>query len=349
MSPWQFKGRVITGSGRGAGFTKLEWARRQFIDCLGVDPYPGTLNLTIGTDAARSVWGDVRLGAGKIVSPPSRDACDARCFPVRVAGRLPAAIVVPQVSSYDPDQVEIIAAVPLRDELGLRDGDEVEVSAASLSGMRAAVFDVDGTLVNSIEGVRLAAARAAAMFGYEVPIEAVRRALNLGESLWDMIIPEEQRGDRELESILRVETMRHWPQVLSESVSVFPGLGETLYGLRTAGLRLAICTGSRGESFLPLQRAGLMDLFDAVVTARDVARPKPDPEGLLRCLETLGCEAAQTVYVGDSCHDMAAGRAAGMRVIGVLTGAADGALLSLAGADRLIAGHQRLKEVLVPA
>lgn len=347
MAPWRLTGRVVDGLGKGAGFTALAWARRQFIEVAGVDPYPGTLNLRIETDVDKARWALVRAGGADTIVPPAGEGCEARCLPARIGGRLPCAIVVPAVEHYPPDQAEIIAAVPLRQTLGLSAGDEVEITGPDDARVRAVVFDVDGTLVNSVEGIHVAAARAAATFGLDVPFAAVRRALNTGESLWSLILPEERRGDAELHGILRRETLRHWPDVLSESVRVFPGLEDTLRLLRAAGLRLAIVTGSRGESFLPLRRAGLMEFFDPVVTAHDVERPKPDPEGMLRCLEQLGCVPAEAVYVGDSAHDVAAARAAGMRVIGVLTGAADSASLAAAGADRVIAGHQYLGAIVL--
>jgi HAD superfamily hydrolase (TIGR01509 family) len=227
------------------------------------------------------------------------------------------------------------------------DGQGTTTGLTAQMRVRAVVFDVDGTLVNSLEGIHEAASRAAASFGYEVSYGAVRRAMNSGESLWDLVLPEEKRGDAQLIATLRSETMRHWPAVLAGSVRVFSGLEHTLRELQTAGLRLAICTGSRGESFLPLRRAGLMECFDPVITAQDVRRPKPHPEGLQLCLARLGCQPGEAVYVGDSSHDIAAGQAAGMRVVGVLTGAADSAELSAAGADWLIAGHHRLASILL--
>jgi HAD superfamily hydrolase (TIGR01509 family) len=340
---------VVSGLGQGARFTRLDWARRQFIERLGVDPHPGTLNLQIETPASRSTWREIRSGWAEIVAEGGGVECEARCFPARIAGRIPGAIVLPEVASYDPSQLELIAAVSLRDELGLADGDSLEVSSADLSAVAGVVFDVDGTLVNSIEGIQVAASRSAAMYGVDVPLDLVRRAMDGGGSLWDLVLPEELRQDQEIVSILRMETMRHWSTVLAQSVQPLPGLADTLESLRMAGLRLAIFTGSRGESFLPLQRAGLMDYFDPVVTALHVRQPKPAPDGLLQCVERMGCPAGQLVYVGDSRHDMQAARAAGMRAVGVLTGAADGAMLSLAGAERLVPDHRRLPDILRPA
>ncbi len=349
MTAWQLTGRVVSGLGRGARFTSLEWARRAFIERLGLDPHPGTLNLKLDPESARGLWASQCRTHGEVLAPPSGEFCAARCLSVRIGGWIPGAIVSPLVPGYDPTQVELIAAVPLRQRLGLQDGDAIGISAMTdLSGVRAIVFDVDGTLVNSIEGIQIAAERAAAIFGYQVPIDTVRTALDQGESLWDMVVPPEARTDLELVQILGRETMRHWASVLDEYVRPFAGLGTTLAQLRDIGVRLAIVTGSRGESFLPLRRARLLDFFDPVITARHVARPKPAPDGLLRCLAEMGCEPSDAAYVGDSCDDMRAGKAAGMHTIGVLTGAADGAKLSMAGADRLAASHQSLPRLLHP-
>lgn len=346
MTAWRFDGRVETGLGRGAGFTRLGWVREQLLGRFGLDIHPGTFNLRVDGDAA-TAWTAALAAGGSLLEPPDEAACTATCLPTRIADRVPAVIVVPHVAGYPADQVEIVAPLDLRRELGVADGDRVAVADARLPRLEAVVFDVDGTLVNSIDGMWVAASRAAALYGYEVPRDAVRHALNTGQSLWHQIIPEADRHDAELPGVLRMQTLRHWPEVLAESVDVFPDLAELLSALRAAGLRLAIYTGSRGESFLPLARAGLMELFDVVLTAADVSRPKPDPEGLFTCLGRLGCRAGRAAYVGDSLHDVAAGRAAGMRTVGVLTGAATSGGLAAAGADRIARDGAGLRRVLL--
>lgn len=346
MATWNLRGRVISGLGRGAHFTQLGWACRAFRTRLGIEPYPGTLNLWLDARAL-AVWQAVRTQPEMTIAPPPDQGCAAHCFAVRIAGRLPAAIVLPDVAGYPPHQVEMVAAVPLRAELELRDGDEMVLSGGTRPPVRAAIFDVDGTLVDSIEGMRLAAAKAAARYGYTVSSEMVCRALNFGESLWELVIPQKARTDPELLQVLRRETRRHWPEVLESAVAPFPGLEATLRALREAGIQLAIYTGSRGESFLPLQRAGLLEWFNPILTAADVAYPKPHPEGLQRILAQLGLRPEEAAYIGDTRHDILAGRAAGTRTIGVLTGAADSALLSRAGADRLVADHCQLPDLLL--
>jgi len=117
-------GHVVRGQGEGASFTGLTWARAAFIAQLGIDPYPGTLNLRPEDVAA---WAALRAMPGTIIKAPDAKFCDARAWRVRVAGRIEAAIVVPEVPGYPDNKIEIIAAVSLRDALSLADGDRLEL------------------------------------------------------------------------------------------------------------------------------------------------------------------------------------------------------------------------------
>ncbi|MEZ5564843.1 MAG: HAD-IA family hydrolase [Gammaproteobacteria bacterium] len=338
-------GSVRTGAGQGASFTALPWADRQFRELLGIAPFPGTLNLQ-ASGAALEHWQMLRKQPGLRIAPGTPDACAAICYPVRVSAGsgkpITAAVVVPDVAAYPPDQMEILAAVPLRQALSVANDDLVVLESVPALGQRAVLFDVDGTLVNSIDGYRLAAERAVQPFGWTVPADAVRRSLNFGESFWDLVIPSRSRGDKSLAARLRRDTMAHWPAILEESVQVYPSLADVLTTLRAAGFRLGICTASQGESFLPLERAGLLGHFDAIVTALDVQRRKPDPEGLLLCMERMGVTANNAVYVGDSVADVEASHAAGVCAIAVLTGAGTSDLLSSAGAHRILADLNQL-------
>ncbi|MEO7386561.1 MAG: HAD-IA family hydrolase [Gammaproteobacteria bacterium] len=343
-------GHVEAGLGRGAGFTALPWVALQFLGTLGIEPFPGTLNLRLAP-AAVAGWRALTAGPGLRLRPEIPGDCAARCYPVRasVRGRGPvtAAIVLPEVPGYAPDLVELVAAVSLREVLGITNGDLVTLDTVPARDRRAVLFDVDGTLVNSIDGYRIAAERAVQPYGWSVSPEALSRALNFGEPFWDLVIPPEARGEEGLIAQLRRDTMAHWPAVLEESVLVYPGIGPTLAALKAGGVRLGICTASQGESFRPLERAGLLDYFEVIVTASDVARRKPDPEGLLLCMERMGTSAHEAIYVGDTVSDVRASHAAGLYAIGVLTGAGTSSLLSGAGAHRILPDLTHLPAVLL--
>jgi len=124
-----FSGRVATGLGIAVSFTSAPWARTGFISLVGIDPHPGTLNLKIVDDQSCDAWAALRAWPGRHLPAPDSDACDARLYSVTLAGKIPGAIVLPEVLGYPADQVEIIAAVHLRDALGLADGDSVTITA----------------------------------------------------------------------------------------------------------------------------------------------------------------------------------------------------------------------------
>lgn len=118
-------GRLSTGIGQGRHFTRLDWARSQFIDRLGIDPYPGTVNLTLVDADALAAWAALKATPGVRIDNPNDGPfdCDARCYPVTIAGRIDAAIVLPEIDGYSPHAIEMIAAVGVRDALGISDGD----------------------------------------------------------------------------------------------------------------------------------------------------------------------------------------------------------------------------------
>jgi CTP-dependent riboflavin kinase len=122
-------GRVATGRGEGSHFTQLDWARQQFLDKLGIDPFPGTVNLIVDDSESMEVWNRLKGTPGVRIANPNRGPrdCDGRCYPVSVAGKIDAAIVLPEVTGYSPAKIEIIAAVRVRDALDVDDGDSVRL------------------------------------------------------------------------------------------------------------------------------------------------------------------------------------------------------------------------------
>ncbi len=123
-------GVLASGLGEGASFTRLDWARAAFVARLGIDPHPGTVNIALVDAAECATWARLRARPGIAIPPPDPAWCAARCFAVTIAGRIPGAVVLPEVSSYPADKVEVIAAVGVRDALGLRDGDPVVLEFA---------------------------------------------------------------------------------------------------------------------------------------------------------------------------------------------------------------------------
>lgn len=105
-------------------------------------------------------------------------------------------------------------------------------------------------------------------------------------------------------------------------------LGRVLQDLRDRGLRIGLATNdTEAPARAHLTEAGILDLFDFIAGCDSGHGAKPEPGMLLAFARELDLPVGRVVMVGDSRHDLLAGRAAGMRVVGVLTGIADRAEL----------------------
>jgi CTP-dependent riboflavin kinase len=129
MSGEKIVGRLATGRGRGTHFTRLEWACQQFLDKLGIDPFPGTMNLIVDGAESMKVWERLKETPGISIDNPNDgpNDCDARCYPISINAQIEAAIVLPDVANYSPTKVEIIAVNGVRAALDLHDGDSLSL------------------------------------------------------------------------------------------------------------------------------------------------------------------------------------------------------------------------------
>jgi len=118
------KGRVFSGEGIGSLFVNLPWAKRQFKEKLGFNPYLGTLNLQL---TSRMEAENLRKAEG-IKIEPQEGFHGGRCFKALVMEKVWGAVVMPDVQGYPRDLLEILAPVNLRKALKLKDGMEVEVT-----------------------------------------------------------------------------------------------------------------------------------------------------------------------------------------------------------------------------
>jgi HAD superfamily hydrolase (TIGR01509 family) len=105
------------------------------------------------------------------------------------------------------------------------------------------------------------------------------------------------------------------------SYDYVPGALEFMKEMKSAGVRTAIVTSSHNVKMANAYRAHpeLLELVDAILTSNDFTRSKPDPECFLKGMEVLGGKPEETIIFEDSLHGIAAGRAAGAKVIGLTT------------------------------
>lgn len=194
----------------------------------------------------------------------------------------------------------------------------------------ALVFDLDGTLVDSLPDIVASFRAAFHACGMEAPDEPSVRAL-IGKPLEEMYGVFTDDPDRV--AALARAYRRIYPQRFTEATRPFPGVVPMLDELRDRGWRLAVATTKRSEMAARLVEALGLDTHLDHVQGTDGFPHKPAPDVVRRALDALGSEGVW--MVGDTVSDLRAGRAAGLRTFGVTWGTHSRARLAEADPDVL--------------
>jgi phosphoglycolate phosphatase len=197
--------------------------------------------------------------------------------------------------------------------------------------IRAVLFDLDGTLLDTAADIALALNRAIAEFGWpEVPAAEVRHMIGRGSPVLIERVAHAQR--RELDPAIQsamVERFFHHYGELEETgecaAATFDGAADALRTLHGAGLRIAVVTNKQRRFADALLRLLKLDAWvDLIVGGDTCARRKPDPQPLLFACDSLRVPPTRALMVGDSTNDVQAARAAGIPVLCVLHGYNEG-------------------------
>jgi phosphoglycolate phosphatase len=189
---------------------------------------------------------------------------------------------------------------------------------------RAVIFDLDGTIIDTIDDITAALNATLTSEGLPpVPANAVRNLVGNGATV---LIEKALSLHGRKASPQRVQELkiRYVGQYSANPVSAttpFPFAVEVLENLSNTGVALGVCTNKPLiPSQLILEQLGLSHLIAVLIAPESGFGQKPDPKPLLACAERLGVSPDQTVYVGDHAVDVETARAAGIRVITVTFG-----------------------------
>lgn len=180
------------------------------------------------------------------------------------------------------------------------------------------LFDLDGTLIDSVRLILDSYHHTLETHGLPARTDDHWLA-GIGTPLWAQFA--EWAQDQSTMDAL-IATYREYNLAHHDTrVAAYPGVVDAVLALHGAGLRIGLVTSkNRSGALRGLKLAGLEDVMTVIVGADEVQKHKPDPEPVLRALDLLGASAERTIYVGDSVHDMASGRAAGTATGAVLWG-----------------------------
>lgn len=219
-----------------------------------------------------------------------------------------------------------------------------------LSGLEAAIVDLDGTMVDTVGDFEVALARALADLGHP-PVSRAFIARTVGKGSEHLLrrTLAEVGAPATLYHDAWARYQHHYLAINGNCSAVFPGVVEGLEGLQARGLRLACLTNKPTAFARPLlELKGLSGYFDVVFGGDAFARKKPDPLPLLKTCEALGSAPGRTLMVGDSSNDAQAARAAGCPVVLVSYGYNHGEPVAAAGADAVIDRLDELQALLLP-
>jgi phosphoglycolate phosphatase len=202
----------------------------------------------------------------------------------------------------------------------------------------AVIFDLDGTLADTIDDIAGAVNRCLARRGLrEHDLELFK--LMVGDGFRNLVtraLPESMRSPEYVEA-LRAEAMADYAERCLERTRAFPGIRELLSALAERGISLAVLS-NKPDELTKKVIAGLFPTVDfAIVRGESPDFPrKPDPASALDACARMGASPAETLYLGDSGVDMKTAKAAGFLALGALWGFRSEAELRETGADALL-------------
>lgn len=191
----------------------------------------------------------------------------------------------------------------------------------SFASVRAVLFDLDGTLIDSAPDLGAAADRLRTNRGLEpLPLHAYRPMAGAGArgmlSVAFGITPEHPDFPH-----LREEFFANYERCIHERTEVFAGVPELVAALKQRSLKWGVVTNKMTRfTSLIAQRVALFGGAGTIVSGDSTPYSKPHPAPLLAAAERLGLEPGECIYVGDDERDIQAGRAAGMGTVAAMYG-----------------------------
>ncbi len=213
---------------------------------------------------------------------------------------------------------------------------------------RVALFDMDGTVLNTLDDIADAANAVLAANG--MPVRAqdeVRRFVGNGiRKLIERAVP---AGTDEA-TIVKVlgDFKTYYGAHCTDKTASYAGIPEMLAALRASGVRTAVVSNKANFAVQALAKQYFGDLFDMALGEDVAKRPaKPAPDMVYHVLETLGASPADAVYIGDSDVDVLTARNAGLSCIAVTWGFRDRECLKNAGATAFADSAKELQDLIL--
>ena len=206
------------------------------------------------------------------------------------------------------------------------------------------VFDLDGTLINSLEDLADSANWMLMQHGFPThPVDAYRYFVGDGmRKLIERILPPEERNEKQIERC-KAEFIAYYTIHMEDKTVVYPGMIELLKELKDRGLKIAVATNKVHIAVAPLMAKYFPGIrFDSMIGQREGIPVKPHPQIMYDILKETGCQQSEALHVGDTATDMQLAHSAGVTPVGVLWGYRPLEELQEAGAKFIISSPEEL-------
>ncbi len=214
---------------------------------------------------------------------------------------------------------------------------------------KAVIFDLDGTLTDTLKSIWKSANLALADVGLP-PFDIDRYRYFVGDGAAELVkralIAD---GDKELVLFDKMSESyrKHFEKYVNYEVRPYEGIRELLHALKEKGILLAVNSNKPQDRTVNVIEENFgKGTFDILVGQSDERARKPAPDGVFHIMERLGLMKDEVIYLGDTCVDMKTGRSAGVFTIGALWGFRDRQELEENHADAIIAHPMELLEYL---
>jgi HAD superfamily hydrolase (TIGR01509 family) len=186
--------------------------------------------------------------------------------------------------------------------------------------IKAVLFDVDGTLVDSNDAHARAWVEAFADFGVQVAFDRVRRCIGMGG---DKLMPEVSGISEDSEAGQRISTRRGeiFKATWLPQLKPFRDAGRLVAAVKERGLTAVAASSAKEDELRPLlDVAGAESLMDAATSSDDADASKPDPDIVLAALHRARAKPHEALMIGDTPYDVEAATRAGVRIVALRCG-----------------------------
>ena len=205
--------------------------------------------------------------------------------------------------------------------------------------MKACIFDLDGTLTNTLESMTYSVNLTLKEMGLsQITKDQCRMFVGNGARV---LIEESLKVSGDPKASRIEEGMKIYGRIFDQNctyhVTPYEGIPEMLKALKDKGIQLAVLSNKPDRQTVKVVKAIFgEELFDYAQGQKEGIRRKPEPDGVWYLMEQMHVSKEECLYIGDSEVDAATGRNAGLKTIGVLWGFRDRKTLETAGVDDLI-------------